>query len=133
MDISKFLSKVIGIYFIVITTAMCVNMPQFLIQVNSLINDAPLMFVTGFFTLILGILMIVSHNIWQCNWRVIITILSWITFLKGASLLFFPQLIDQTTILFFQNINTAYLAAGFDFILGIILSYYGFRNKEGQA
>lgn len=70
MDISKFLSKVIGIYLIVVAIAMFVNTHQFMIDVNSLINDAPLMFVTGFFTLILGLLMVVSHNVWQGNWRI---------------------------------------------------------------
>lgn len=130
MDVSKFLSKVMGIYFIIISTAMFTNMQQFSNSINSLINDAPLMFVTGFFTLILGILIVVSHNIWQWNWRVIITILGWITLLKGVSIIFCPQLIDKTTVLFLQNMNVAYIAAGIDFALGVLLSYFGFRHKN---
>lgn len=128
MDVSKFLSKVIGIYFLIISTVMFLNMDQFTASVNHLINDAPLMFVTSFFTIILGILMVVSHNIWQWNWRVIITFIAWITLLKGAAIIFYPQLIDKTTTLFLQNQMIAYIAAGIDFVLGILLVYFGFKK-----
>jgi len=128
MDISKFLSKVIGIYLIIVSLAMLINMHQFISYVNSLISDTPVLFVTGVFTLILGLFMVVSHNIWQWNWRVIITIFSWIALLKGASIVLCPQFIDKTTLLFVQNINIAYIAAGFDLIIGILLSYFGFKR-----
>ncbi len=126
MDRSKFLSKVLGIYLIIVSIAMLVSMDQFISNVTSLINDLPLMFVTGFFTLIVGVLMIVSHNIWVWNWKVIITIIGWLTFLKGGSIILVPQFIDNATNLFVQNIQVAYLVAIIDLILGIILSYIGF-------
>lgn len=128
MDISKFLSKVLGVYLIIISVAMFANIQQFSIYVQNLINDAPLMFVTGFFTLILGLLMVVSHNIWQWNWRIVITIIAWMILLKGASIIFYPQFIDKATILFVQNMGFAYMTASFDFILGILLCYLGFRR-----
>lgn len=65
MDISKFLGKGLGVYLLLVSTAFLVNMSQFADLVKHLINDPPLMFVTGFFTLIIGILLVVSHNIWQ--------------------------------------------------------------------
>lgn len=128
MNASKFLSRVIGIYMIIVSIAMLTEMNQFIRDVSQLINDPSLMFVTGFFTLILGILMVVSHNIWQWNWRVIITIIAWIILLKGASLIFIPQFMDKITILFVQNTNIIYAAAGFDFIFGVLLIYFGFKR-----
>lgn len=128
MDVSKFLAKVMGIYLIIVSIAMFINMHQFIIYISSLVNDAPLMFVIGFFTLILGLLMVISHNIWQWNWRVIITIISWITLLKGASIILYPNFVDKTSILFTQDMNFAYIAACVDFILGIVLSYFGFKR-----
>lgn len=128
MAVSKFLSKVIGIYLIIVSIALLVNMQQFINLVNTLINDAPLMFVSGFFTLILGILMVVSHNIWQWNWRVLITIISWLTLFKGASIVLYPQFIDSMTILFVGSMNIAYIAAGMDLVLGVVLCYFGFRH-----
>jgi hypothetical protein len=128
MDSSKFLSKVIGIYLIIISIAMLINMPQFITQVNILIHDSGNMFVTGFFTLILGILMVVSHNLWRWDWRLVITIIAWLTFLKGASIIIYPQFIAKTTILFMQDMNIAFITAGLDLCLGILLTYFGFKR-----
>ena len=130
MQISKYLSKVIGIYLIIVTLAMLINMHQFTVYVQDLVDNPALMFVTGFFTLILGLLMVVGHNIWQWHWRVIITILAWLTFLKGAIIILYPHAINTMAIQFIQNIHVAYMAASFDFILGLVLIYYGFKRED---
>ncbi len=126
MDTSKFLAKVIGIYFIIITLAMFVNMQQFIANVNQLMIHDSLMFVTGFVTLILGILMVVSHNIWQWSWRLIITLIAWISLLKGASIIFYPHFLNQITLTFMRNPNVGYCAATIDMCLGFLLVYFGF-------
>ena len=130
MDVSKFLSKVIGVYLVIISIVMITNMHQFTVNITKLINDEPLMFVTGFFTLILGVLVVISHNVWQWNWRVIITIIAWISLFKGTTILLCPQLIDKTTIIFVQHTKVAYIAAGIDLALGLLLSYFGFRTEN---
>lgn len=129
MEHSKFLGKVIGIYLIIVCIAMFINMPAFIDRVNSLINNTALMFVVGFITLILGLLMVVSHNIWQLNWRVVITIISWLVLLKSISIIFYPQFIDQLSLSFVQNINVAYIGAAIDLILGLLLCYFGFKRS----
>lgn len=128
MDISKFLSKVMGIYLIIVSSMMLANMPTFNLHINNLINDAPLMFVTGFFTLIIGILAVVSHNIWEWSWRVIITLIAWLSVFKGVSLILNPEFIDKITLFYLQNIKIAYTAAGIDFVLGCVLCYFGFKR-----
>jgi glucan phosphoethanolaminetransferase (alkaline phosphatase superfamily) len=104
-------------------------MHYFIENFQEIIKDTPLMLVTGFFTLILGVLMVVSHNIWQWNWRVLITIIGWIILLNGVSTIFYPQYIDQATILLAQNQHIIYSSSVLNFIMGIILSYFGFIRK----
>lgn len=128
MDKSKFLAKVLGLYFIIISVALFTNRAQFGLLVLDLINNAPLMFVTGFFVLILGLGLVVSHNIWQWDWRVLITITSWIILFKALTILFYRPWIDEMTILFVQNVSADYIAGGVNFILGVLLCYFGFRR-----
>ncbi|HHT0592427.1 TPA: hypothetical protein ACTXXA_000288 [Legionella anisa] len=130
MDKSRFLSKVLGIYLIIVSLAMFANLQQFTIYVQELLKDAPLMLVTGFWTLIIGLLMVVSHNVWQWNWRLLITLIGWIILLKGASMIFYPHYVDRATLVFMQDTNIAYSAAGFELILGIILCYLGFKRSR---
>jgi uncharacterized protein YacL len=130
MDSSKFLSRILGLYLLIVSTAMFVNMQQFSANVNQLMHEPSLLFVVGIFTVIIGLLMVVSHNIWQWNWRVLITIIAWLSLIKGASILFFPLFIDKLSTLFVQNSKFAYVSAVIDFILGLILCYFGFRRGK---
>ncbi|MES2219083.1 MAG: hypothetical protein V4501_11815 [Pseudomonadota bacterium] len=128
MDISKFLSKVIGFYLIIVTSAMLLNIHQFTNNVANLMNDAPLLFITGVFTLVLGLLMVVSHNIWEWNWRVVITIFSWIALLKGIGILFYPQMMNKSAFFLIEHTSIAYLGAVCDLVIGIILCYFGCKR-----
>ncbi|MCW8408590.1 hypothetical protein OQJ13_06335 [Legionella sp. PATHC035] len=128
MDTSKFLSKVLGIYLIVVSLAILINLHQFTLYVQELLKDGPLMLVLGFWTFTVGLLMVVAHNVWQWSWRLLITIIAWIILLKGANMIFYPHYVDRATLLFVQNNSIAYSAAGFDLIIGIILCYLGFKR-----
>ncbi|RUR13573.1 hypothetical protein [Legionella sp. km772] len=128
MDRSKFLSKVIGFYLIIVSSVMLANMPSFYHHINEVVSNSSLMFVTGFFTLMLGLLMVVAHNIWEWNWRLIITLTAWLVVLKALNLIIFPDALDQVTKLFLNNNSLAYGIASLDFVLGIVLVYFGFRR-----
>ncbi|AHE66214.1 hypothetical protein [Legionella oakridgensis] len=129
MDVSKFLSKVIGLYEIIISLAMLINMNQFMANIHGLMNNAHLMVYIGCVTAIMGILLVVSHNIWQWHWRVLVTIVAWIVFLKGASILLFPHALDQLTLHFVTNSMFAYSVAVVDLLLGLLFCYFGFRHE----
>lgn len=128
MDTSKFLAKVIGFYCLIVGTAMLSNMHQFTGHVVKLLHDTQLMFVSGFFALIIGLLLVVSHNIWQWSWRLIITIIAWLILFKGVSIVYFPEYLDVITKHFVHNMQIAYTAASIDVILGLVLIYKGFKQ-----
>lgn len=128
MDRSVFLSRVIGIYMLVVSVAMLINMSSFVNMINELVSNKSIMFLSGFFTLIIGILLVVSHNVWRWNWSLLITIIAWIVFIKAISLIFFPHILDTLTTTFVQNSKFAYGCAIFDFVVGIILLFQGYRH-----
>jgi hypothetical protein len=128
MNISKFLGKVAGIYLVILGSAMLISMPQFLMRFNNLVENDLVLLVTGIFTLIIGLLMVVSHNVWELSWRVIITILAWAIFLRGATIVLYPQLIVKYTMLFVSNVGISYIAASIALVIGVVLSYFGFRK-----
>jgi hypothetical protein len=129
MDRSIFLARVLGIYYLIVSTAIAVNFNQFASDVERLINNPSLMFISSFFTLIIGLLMVVSHNIWEWSWRVLVTIIAWLALIKGVSILFLPHYFDNLSLYFVHHMKVAYMAAGIDFLLGLLLCYYGFRNE----
>lgn len=128
MNISRFLSKAIGIYLMIVSMSVLFRRHEMVSFMNELINDAPLMFYLGFVTLILGILMVVSHNTWEWSWRTVITAISWIVLIKGVSILFFPQYMNDITLFFISHANSLYISASIDLALGLFLVYHGFKR-----
>lgn len=128
MSTSKFLAKALGLYLFILSTAMLSNMPQFVASINMLIVNEPAMFVAGFITLIIGILLVVAHNFWQWHWRLLVTILAWLTLIKGIILLNYPDLIQHMTISYVESASFAYSGAGLDLLIALVLIYFGFKK-----
>ena len=41
--------------------------------------------------LIIGLLIVIEHNVWMGAWPVVVTLIGWIILLKGLMRLFFPE------------------------------------------
>lgn len=85
-----------------------------------------LLFVSGFFTLVCGMLMVMSHNIWTLNWSLIITIVSWLLVVKGASLVLFPRLSIMVASASKKMGWMVPVAGTLILILGLVLAYFGY-------
>jgi hypothetical protein len=130
-----FLGKLIGLFCILFALSMLLRRQQTIAAVDGLLHDAPLMFVTGLVTLGLGIAMVLSHNIWKGGaLPVIITIMGWVTLIKGLLLLSLSQ---DTSSNFFLNTlrydTYFYLYVAFAFLLGAYLFYAAVTSKARQA
>ena len=66
-------------------------------------DDKKFVIATGYQTLLLGLVTITLHNIWVADWRVAITILGWVTLLKGITKIAFPEHIHKQSQRFKSN------------------------------
>lgn len=91
------------------------------------------LFMTGFFTLVLGVLMVGAHNVWVWNWTLIITLLSWATLIKGVSLMLVPGLSASVTQSVKNSTGLMVLAGLFNIILGLVLVYFSYYAVPANA
>jgi len=91
METSLFLAQFMGIVFVVIGFAVLVNMKSMKKIVESLMTNPALLYISGFFILVLGLLVVMNHNVWEGGWRVLVTVLGWMTLVKGVLFLVFPE------------------------------------------
>ncbi|MCZ6860678.1 MAG: hypothetical protein O7I42_10445, partial [Alphaproteobacteria bacterium] len=84
MELSIFLSKVLGLYLLLVCTAVLLNRRHFPRLIKEFSESLAVVVLSGFIALVLGLLIVVSHNVWSADWRVIITILGWFTLAKGV-------------------------------------------------
>ncbi|MFN3234182.1 MAG: hypothetical protein ACE365_02055 [Gammaproteobacteria bacterium] len=125
MDVSLFLAKVFSLYLCIFGLAMLGNHDRFVKDIDHILENRAVMFLSAITVLILGILLVISHNVWVAGWPVIVTILSWMTFTKGALMLLMPSfeikrrhLLKQSSV--FYSIAIIYL------VIGVYLGYVGF-------
>ena len=126
MDISIFLAKVLSLYLIIVTVAMYVNASSFKEIILDFLDNKSLMLLGAVISLIIGILLVVSHNFWHWNWTIVITLLAWLTFLKGITNTVCPKM-NAKWIRKYVEHKTAYnINVLVWFLIGLYLAYYGF-------
>jgi hypothetical protein len=128
MEISYLLARVLGILFIVIAGAMLINQKFYMIVWQDVSKHPILLVISGFISLICGLLIINVHNIWIANWRGLITLFGWMFVIGGACRLIIPEIILKIWQKMMACRYTISIIAGIMLLIGIYLSYFGFRS-----
>ena len=128
---TSFLSRLIGIYCILVSIAMALNKQATVQTVLDLVHNGPLVFVFGLILVAAGLAMILSHNIWTGGaLPVIVTIVGWLTLGKGLLFLLLPP---PAAVGFFvwgsAYEQFYYLDSAVAFVLGAYLTYSGFKSR----
>lgn len=126
MDISLLLAQVIGLYLLLEGVVILTRKKFIMNIVDDLSNDKALMFVTGAMVFILGLLIVLTHNVWETTWRVIPTIVGWAMVVKGVAIFFVPNIMIAKAKRFSKNRNLAVLAGVVAVVVGLYLVYVGF-------
>src|SRR5579871_958111 len=86
---TRFLCRLFGLYCLIATLAMALHREIFLETVTEFVHDKALMFIVGIITVLGGLALVLIHNRWRGDGHtVVVTILVWITLLKGLLFLF---------------------------------------------
>jgi hypothetical protein len=89
-------------------------------------GSAPLLFLSGFMTLLGGLALVNTHNVWEGGWPVIITILGWLGVIGGTARMLFPETVVGVSEKMLGN--KTYLTVGGvgEVLLGLWLCYVGY-------
>jgi hypothetical protein len=72
--------------------------------------------------------MVLAHNVWAADWRIVITILGWLALIGGAFRILFPQEVTRIGTRMIANPNTMLIGGVVTLVLGAILSFYGYAR-----
>jgi hypothetical protein len=101
-------------------------------SVTAVLRDPSMMFVLGAITLVAGLAMVLAHNIWSGGALVVIvTLVGWITLIKSLFFLFLPPEVEAG--FFLRQLHYQqffYLYTGVSLVLGIYLTYGGFKSTS---
>jgi hypothetical protein len=98
MEITNFLAQFWGSLFMILG-AMSIG-AKFLGRVIEYTEDKTITIATGYITFLLGLATVVAHNVWVLDWPVAVTILGWITLLKGLEKVALPNRVNKKAQMF---------------------------------
>jgi hypothetical protein len=118
MDISIFLATFWGWYFIIFFLILSFN-PKRTKQIFNDLRDEKFLILTSLIYIIIGLLNILFHNFWEPNWKLIITLIGWVSLSIGISLFILPRL----TVICLEFMNIKFVQAIYIllFFIGVFL------------
>lgn len=125
MDLSLFLAQVFGLYLVIVCTAFFLHKKDLPAILNEFERNKLLAVISGAMALLLGLALVVSHNIWEMNWRVLITLIGWISIVKGCARLFFLEQVHLFARKLVASPWHSVIMVVF-FCMGLYLTYVGF-------
>ena len=128
MQTSLYLAKLIGPTLIVIGIGMLINRDGYRDMAREFLGSRALIYLAGLFAFVPGLAMLLAHNVWAADWRVIITILGWLALIGGAFRILFPQEVTRIGTRVIANPSTMLIGGGVTLLLGAILSFYGYAR-----
>lgn len=127
MDLTMFLLKLYGLLMLFVGAGMLIE-HKFYEKVMKDMAKSPAQLVSdGAMAFVVGLVIVMYHNAWTGAWWVtLVTVLGWLTLLKGALRLLFPAMIAEWATAFSKDkhhtVMLGYIALG----LGLVLSIQGF-------
>ncbi len=126
---TRFISRLLGVYCIIVAVAMLMHRETTVETITALVHDRPLMFIVGVITVFGGLAMVLVHNVWSGGAAtVVVTLLGWLTLLKG--MLFLCLSPGAAADLYLGTLRYSqlfYVYATFSLALGVYLDYAGFK------
>lgn len=123
MEKSIFLAKFWGLYLIIFFMVLVFN-PKRIRDIFGHLKDSKFLLITAFIAIIIGILNILAHNIWANDWRLIVTLIGWVSLSVGIVFFTFPN--KSAEGLHFKNVKFFQVLYVLLLFLGAFLVSKGF-------
>jgi hypothetical protein len=125
---SIFIAKLMGPILFVVALSILIDQKSMRAMAKEALGSHALIYVFGVLDLLLGLVLVTVHNVWVMDWRLIITLIGWLSILRGLARIFFapyfmknaPKLLKKEGLL--MGIAIVML------VLGAVLAYYGYRT-----
>lgn len=121
--ITHFLAMLLGWYLVIASLFLILRREVAISAMRNLIGQHGVMLIVATMTLIIGLLMVVSHNIWVMGWPVVITIFSWLVLLGGIIRLYFPDTVYKIWNKIVNKPEKVIICGVITLIIGLFLLY----------
>lgn len=127
MEMSIYLAQLFAAVYLIIGVGMLLNKDHYLGMAKDLSENSAFMYLAGILSLIIGLLIVMEHNIWSQDWTVLVTVFGWLALLKGVGFMLFPMHMKKR-IKFYTQPGRMEKMFVIPLILGLVFAYFGFMG-----
>jgi cytochrome bd-type quinol oxidase subunit 2 len=129
MQRSIYLARLMGPVFAAIGIGLLLNSEIYRVILAEGLNSPILIFITGLLIMPTGIAIVLAHNVWIGDWRLIITLFGWLCAIGGTIRIMYPQLAIAVGDSVYSHPVAPLIAGIAMLILGFVLVYCGYAEE----
>lgn len=121
------LSKVLGVFMLIVGVAALVQRSTFAEVVAAFARDRAMRTLFSAVELLAGLLLVAMHSVWDGAPAIIVSLAGWMAVLESVSYLLLPDRLLQSFLAPFSKPAVIAACGVFALVLGLYLAAYGFR------
>jgi len=128
--LTVFLGRLLGLYVLITGLWLLADKQEAVSTIPDILGNRPLMIILAIIALIVGLAIVLGHNIWSGGaLTILVTLIGWISFLRGLLFLFLPPAATRQILEVMQFERLFYIYVAIPLILGVYLTYLGFTAR----
>ena len=131
--ISLFLARLLGPIFVAIALGVLVNGAVFRAIAEESLRSHALIYLTGLFAITAGVAILLNHNVWAADWRVLITLFGWLAAIGGAQRIIWPQWTEAAIRWFLDHPASLTVAGIIWLLIGAVLCFFGYFREPATG
>jgi hypothetical protein len=128
MQTSLFIAKLIGPVLVVIGAGMLISPRGYRRTAQEFLDSRPLIYIAGLLALVPGLAIVLAHNLWTADWRIMVTLFGWLAVIGGAMRLLLPRQVMRIGKSMVSRPAAMTGAAIVVVALGVIFSFFGYAG-----
>ncbi len=126
MGSANFIAQIIGLLFSIDAVGILINTAIYRRMVEEFTESPALCYLGGILALFFGLFILNFNNAWTADWTVIITIIGWLSAVKGVLLIVFPKVyLNFSNWMRMGDAMMRYIGIIY-LLLGLFLTFKGF-------
>ena len=126
MQTSIFLAQLIGPVMLAAAVSMIINRDGQRAMAKDFLDSPPLIYISGVLVMLAGLAMVLYHNVWVADWRVIITLLGWMATIGGAIRILCPSAVKKMGAAMIDKPMAMTIGSLVWLVIAVVLLYFGY-------
>jgi hypothetical protein len=128
MKTSRYIARLMGPVLLIMGLGMVIENETVSKLSQEFLSNLSLIYLAGILTLVAGLAIVNAHNVWEGDWRLIITILGWLAVIGGLFRILLPGQVQTLGTGFATNTTAMVVSGLITLVLGAVLSWMGYEH-----